>query len=452
VITASHNPPEYNGYKVYWSDGGQIVPPHDEGIIRQVRKVTSLKEVKWISREEAENRGLLNWLGPEVDEAFLEAVAAQLVQPDVVHQAADRLGVVYTPLHGSGVTLVPRALERMGITRLDVLASQREPDPEFSTVETPNPEEKAALELAIERAKETGAALVIGTDPDCDRMGVAFRDSSGEFTLLNGNQIGSILCHYLLDQLSRKGALPPRPVIIKTIVTTDLQRAIAESYGAEIVEVLTGFKYIGEQIRLFEEEADGRNFVFGGEESYGYLAGTHARDKDAVVSSQLITEIAAWCFTQGKTLGDYLDDIYRKFGVYLESLRSLTLKGKKGSEQIRSLMERFRTKTPQRISAVKVVACWDLKRGERLDFNTGATTRTDLPSSDVLVFYLEDNSKITMRPSGTEPKVKFYFGVSAPVAESGDLQRVKAEARRSLTRLENDFMQLVQECLGETGN
>jgi len=447
VITASHNPPEYNGYKVYWSDGGQVVPPHDTGIIEEVRRISSLEEVKWISRSEAESRGLLEWLGPEMDEAFLQAVAGQAVQPEVVRRAAENFGVVYTPLHGTGGTLVPQALERLGVTRLDVLASQRDPDPEFSTVESPNPEEKAALELAIARAGETGAKLVIGTDPDGDRMGIAWRRADGEYELLNGNQIGSLFCHYLLSRLAQKNALPPRPLVIKTIVTSELQRAIAENFGVQVIDVLTGFKYIGEQIRLLESRKDGPNFICGGEESYGYLIGTHARDKDAVVSSQMIAEIAAWCQDRGKTLGDYLDEIYSEFGVYLESLRSLTLKGKQGAEQIGRLMENFRNRVLKEISASPVVGSWDLASGMRTDLVSGSRTKTDLPSSNVLVFYLEDGSKVTMRPSGTEPKIKFYFGVVRPVGSAEDVAAAKEEARGRLSRLEADFMALVEERL-----
>ena len=447
VITASHNPPEYNGYKVYWSDGGQVVPPQDKGIIEQVRRVTSLEQVKWISRKEAEHKDLLEWLGPEIDEDFLAAVAGQAVQPEVVRRVADNLGVVYTPLHGTGVTLVPQALERLGVTRLDVLASQREPDPEFSTVESPNPEEKAALELAIARAEQTGAKLVIATDPDGDRMGIAYRRTDGEFELLNGNQIGSLFCHYLLGRLSEKGALPPNPVIIKTIVTSELQRAIAESFGVKVIDVLTGFKYIGEQIRLFEAEKDGPSFICGGEESYGYLVGTYARDKDAVVSSQLIAEIAAWCENQGKTLGDYLDEIFRAFGVYLESLRSLTLKGRQGAEQIGRLMKVFRDRAPEQICGTPVVGCWDLASGLRTDLVTGKQTKTDLPSSNVLVFYLEDKGKVTMRPSGTEPKIKFYFGIVRPVGPSEEVAAARSQAKERLSRLEEDFMSLVEEAL-----
>ena len=443
VITASHNPPEYNGYKVSWSDGGQIVPPHDKGIIEEVRKVKSLGQVKWMPREQAEQKGLLRWIGPDLDQAYLDQVAAQIVQQDVVQAAADSLKIVYTPLHGTGVTMVPRALERMGLKKVEVLESQRDPDPDFSTVESPNPEEKAALKLAIERAGEIGAQLVIATDPDGDRMGMAYCEKNGDYILLNGHQIGSIFCHYLLDRLSSIGKLPARPVIIKTIVTTELQRAIAESYGAELIEVLTGFKYIGEQMHLMEKESSGRTFIFGGEESYGYLAGTYARDKDAVVSSQLAAEIAACCATQGKTLGDYMDDIYCKYGYYLEEGKSLTLKGREGAEKIAGLMEHFRTRTPAKVSGRKVEGIWDLIPGEKMNIKTGEKVKTDLPRANVLVFSLEDNGRIAMRPSGTEPKIKFYFALKKDAGE-GLLQEVKEHTRQELDKLESDFMALVE--------
>lgn len=447
VITASHNPPEYNGYKVCWSDGSQIVPPHDTGIIEEVRKIKSMSEVKWISREEAEARGLLVWLGPEVDEAFLDAVKEQMIQPEVVREQADRLGVVYTSLHGTGVTMVPRALERMGLRKVDVLESQRVPDPEFSTVESPNPEEKAALDLAIKRAGETGAQLVLGTDPDGDRMGLAFRNADGRFELLSGNQIGSILCHYVLSMRSSRGTLPGKPVVVKTIVTTELQRAIAESFGAEVIDTLTGFKYIGEQIRLLEEEGRGRRYVFGGEESYGYLIGTHARDKDAVVSSQMIAEIAAWLLGRGKTLGDYIDEIYGIYGVYLESAASLTLKGIEGANKIAGLLAHFRKTTPESIAGSRVRAVWDLEKNEMVETTTGARTKTDLPDANVLVFFLEDKGRVTLRPSGTEPKVKFYFTAVRPVESPSAVARAKEAAAGRLEELRKDFMGMVDRFL-----
>ncbi len=451
VITASHNPPEYNGYKVYWEDGGQVVPPHDQGIIREVRQVKSVREVRRLDREQAERQGLLEWLNQRVDHAFLEAVGRQVVDPELVRQEGDRLGVVYTPLHGTGVTMVPPALERMGLKRVEVLESQGQPDPEFSTVRVPNPEEREALSLAIERAQASGAELVLATDPDCDRVGIAYRARDGRFILPNGNQIGSMMCHYLLERLSQRGTMPARPVIVKTIVTTELQRAIAESYGAEVIDTLTGFKYIGEQIRLMEERQDGRRFVFGGEESYGYLVGTHARDKDAVVSSQLIAEVAAWCGSQGQTLGDYLDRLFARYGVYLESLRSLTRKGQRGGEEIGALMASFRRRSPERIAGARVTGVWDLQSGERRDLAAGRVERTALPSSNVLQFFLEDGSRVTMRPSGTEPKVKFYFGVRRPPNPEADVQAEKQAAGERLKALEEGFMQQVEESLAALG-
>ncbi|MFH1068059.1 MAG: phospho-sugar mutase [Candidatus Glassbacteria bacterium] len=443
VITASHNPPEYNGYKVSWTDGGQIVPPHDKGIIEQVRQVKALDQVKWISREEAESRGLLKWLDGEVDEAYLRAVAGQVIQPEVVRRAASRLKVVYTPLHGTGVTMIPRALERMGLTKVDVLESQRRPDSEFPTVKSPNPEEKAALDLAIARAGSTGAQLVIGTDPDCDRMGLAYRDGRGEYVLLNGNQIGSLLCHYVLSSHSGRGSLPARPVIIKTIVTTDLQREIADSFGAEIVETLTGFKYIAEQIKILEEEGGARTFLFGGEESYGYLAGTYTRDKDAVVSSQLICEAAAWCVDRGITLGDYLDEIYSAFGYFVESGVSLTLKGQEGARRISGLMDNFRGDRPDEISGSKLSACWDLLTNRRVSLADGSAVTTNLPEANVLVYFLEDGSKVSLRPSGTEPKIKFYFSVRSKVPAGAKLAETKKAGTERIVRLQEDFMKLV---------
>lgn len=443
VITASHNPPEYNGYKVSWTDGGQIVPPHDKGIIEQVRLIKALDQVKWISREEAEARDLLKWLDGEVDEAYLRAVAGQVIQPEVVRRAASRLKVVYTPLHGTGVTMIPKALERMGLTQVDVLESQRRPDSEFPTVKSPNPEEKAALDLAIARARSMGAQLVIGTDPDCDRMGLAYRDGRGEYVLLNGNQIGSLLCHYVLSSHAGRGSLPARPVIIKTIVTTDLQREIADSFGAEIVETLTGFKYIAEQIKIMEEEGGERTFLFGGEESYGYLAGTYTRDKDAVVSSQLICEAAAWCVDRGVTLGDYLDEIYSAFGYFVESGVSLTLKGQEGARRISGLMDNFRGNRPEEISGSKLSACWDLLTNRRVSLADGSAVTTNLPEANVLVYFLEDGSKVSLRPSGTEPKIKFYFSVRSKVPAGGKLAETKKAGTERIVRLQEDFMKLV---------
>ncbi len=446
VITASHNPPEYNGYKVSWTDGGQIVPPHDKGIIERVRAVTGLEQVKWMERDEAENQGLLSWLDSSVDEAFLNEVTARLVRPDIVAETADKVEVVYTPLHGTGVTMVPSALERAGFSRVVVLESQKTPDPEFPTVKSPNPEEKAALNLAIERAAQSGAQLVMGTDPDCDRMGLAYRTSAGEYKLLTGNQIGSIFCHYMLSQLSGTGRLPLKPVIIKTIVTTELQKEISASFGAEIIDTLTGFKYIAEQIELMEHDGSGREFVFGGEESYGYLAGTYTRDKDAVVSSQLAAEVTAWCVASGNTLGDYLDDIFRTFGYFAESQRALVLKGESGAEQIKSLIEHFRSSRPEQIGGVKVDGWWDLLRGERMLPGVSKADDPGLPRANVLIYYLAAGGKVAVRPSGTEPKIKFYFGIRQDVG-AGGLDAARKQGDSTLRKLEDGMMAEVEQLL-----
>jgi phosphoglucomutase len=446
VITASHNPPEYNGYKVSWTDGGQIVPPHDTGIIRRVRDVTGLEQVRWMEREQAEAQGLLVWLDSSVDEAFLNEVNARLVCPDIVAQQADKLEIVFTPLHGTAVTMVPPALERAGFSRVVVLESQKTPDPEFSTVESPNPEEKAALNLAIERAAESGAQLVMGTDPDCDRMGLAYRTADGDYKLLTGNQIGSIFCHYMLSQLSGQGRLPRKPVIIKTIVTTELQKEIADSFGAEIIDTLTGFKYIAEQIELLEHDGSGWEFVFGGEESYGYLAGTYTRDKDAVVSSQLAAEVTAWCVSKGVTLGDYLEEIFRTYGYFAESQRALVLKGESGAAKIKKLIEHFRSSRPAAIGGVEVAGWWDLLTGERMLPGASAADDPGLPRSNVLIYYLADGGKVAVRPSGTEPKIKFYFGIRQDVGSAG-LEVVRTQGDTRHRKLEDAMMAEVEQLL-----
>ncbi len=447
VITASHNPPEYNGYKVYWTDGGQIVPPHDKGIIEKVRAVTGLEQVKWIGREAAESQGLLSWLDSSVDEAFLSAVTARVVRPDIVAETADKVEIVYTPLHGTGVTMVPPALERAGFSRVVVLESQKTPDPEFSTVKSPNPEEKAALNLAIERAAESGAQLVMGTDPDCDRMGLAYRTAAGGgYELLTGNRIGSVFCHYMLSQLSGLGTLPRKPVIIKTIVTSELQKEIADSFGAQIVDTLTGFKYIAEQIEIMEHDGSGREFVFGGEESYGYLAGTYTRDKDAVVSSQLAAEVTAWCVSNGSTLGDYMDEIFRTYGYFAESQRALVLKGESGAARIKDLIEHFRGSRPASIGGVEVTGCWDLLSGERMLPGACCADRPGLPRSNVLIYYLADGGKVAVRPSGTEPKIKFYFGIRQDLGKGG-LDAARKQGDSTLRKLEDDLMAEVEQLL-----
>ena len=420
VITASHNPPEYNGYKVYGEDGCQLVPHQAEQVIACIRKVPSLAAVKRMSREEAEAAGLLVWLGEEADQAFADAVAAQAVQPEMLRGGAgDALKIVYTPLHGAGNMPVRRVLAQAGFGNVFVVPEQEQPDGEFSTVKSPNPEEHEAFKLAIELADRVGADIIIGTDPDCDRMGAVVRNHKGQYEVLTGNQAGAIMVYYLLSQKQAQGKLPANGAVIKTIVTSEMGADIARSFGCTVLNTLTGFKYIGEQITKFEQ--DGKYaFLFGYEESYGYLTGTYARDKDGVVAALLICEAAAYYKTQGKTLYDVLQDLYRHYGVYLEKLESRTLKGKDGLEKIGAIMEDWRSRPPAEIAGVRVDRVLDYAGG--LD---------GLPPENVLKFMLEDGSWFCLRPSGTEPKIKVYFAVRG-TDHSG--------AQEALQRLVQDVM------------
>lgn len=446
VVTASHNPPEYNGYKVYGPDGGQLTTQAANEVTRQIQAISSFDAVRKLTREEAEVRGLLVWIGDNIDRRFTEAVLAMRQRPDITKtmrglgshtqsnldqgsqgslgqsqvQGGQEQGdqgqssldqgqfrIVYTPLHGAGNRPVRSVLAAAGYS-VEVVAQQELPDPEFSTVESPNPEERAAFALALEAAEAANADLVIGTDPDCDRMGAVVREADGKYTILTGNQTGAILVHYLLEAMKERGALPPNPVIIKTIVTSDLGAVIAESYGVEVMNTLTGFKYIGELMTGFAETGS-HSFIFGYEESYGYLAGTHARDKDAVVASLLISEAAAYYKSRGQTLIDVLNDLYARFGTYLERMESRTLKGIEGVEQIRSIVDGWRTNPPTDVNGVAVNKLEDFAEG-----------LYGLPRENVIKCKLADGSWFCLRPSGTEPKIKFYFavkGTSMPDAE-----------------------------------
>ncbi len=448
VITASHNPKEYNGYKVYWSDGGQIVPPHDRSIIDRVNS-TSFSAVKTVPFAEAVSKKQITMLDDTVDNAYLDAVGEQIVQPEMCRQYAPQAKIVFTPIHGTGITLVPRALEQMGVTNLIIEPSQQEPDENFPTVDKPNPEESAALTRAVETARQHGADLVLATDPDGDRVGIAVRDPEGGYPLLNGNQIGSILMEYILAKRKEKHTLPPHPVVIKTIVTTELQRAIAAAHGIEMDEVLTGFKYIGEKIRLYEQHGTGdtpaKQFVFGGEESYGYLAGTYARDKDAVVASSLITEVYLYCLSRGITLLDYLDQIYEKYGYYRESLMTVTLTGFEGLERIQRIMSALRQDPPRAIGDYRTVSVWDVSSGKRKQLAEGTdrdVTEPQVPPSNVLVFELSDDMKITVRPSGTEPKIKFYLTVKQEITDA--LSTVKQRTSDILQRQEKAVSAIIE--------
>jgi len=433
VITASHNPSSYNGYKVYWDDGGQIVPPHDKGIIEEVRKV---KAVSALGEKQARDRGLLLSIDREIDEPYLDAVGKQSLRPDLVKREGRRLKVVYTPLHGSGAVPVSRALERMGIS-VRFVEEQKEPDGDFPTVEYPNPEEADALEMAIRLARRIKADLVMGTDPDSDRLGIAVPEH-GEFVLLTGNQLGSLLADYIFSTLHEQGRLPEKPALVKTIVTTDLQRRVAESYGAVCVETLTGFKYIAEQIRRFEAQEDGPAYVFGGEESYGYLVGTQVRDKDAVSAAAMTAEMTLYHLSRGSSLMERLKWIYRRYGYFQEVLVSSRFEGQEGFEKITALMEKLRSDPPEAWGGVAVRAIRDYQDGTTLYVDEGRRERdVDLPSSNVLQFVLEDQSRITARPSGTEPKIKFYASCCTP--PDVDLEQARSSVDARIERIRREL-------------
>lgn len=402
VITASHNPKEYNGYKVYDSDGGQICIDMANDIIAEVNKIDDYSIIKSVDFEEALSKNLITILDNEVDDEFIKAVKKQVLRQNTIDEYGKKLKIIYTPIHGTGNKPVRRVLNECGFENVMVVKEQELPDSNFSTVKYPNPEEKSVFNIAIEMAKSNGTDLIIGTDPDCDRVGVVVKDSSGEYVVLNGNQVGSLLVRYIVESLVEENKLPKNnPTIIKTIVTSELGAKIAKAYNVDCLNTLTGFKFIGEKIKAFEESND-RSFIMGYEESYGYLIGTHARDKDGVVSSLMICEMAAYYFSKGMNLYEALIDTYNKFGYYKEDLKSVTLKGIDGIKKIKEMMLYFRS--------VKIDNVADVKVDKILDYKDGVD---DLPKSDVLKFLLEDGSWIAIRPSGTEPKIKFYFGANS---------------------------------------
>ncbi|MCO4289255.1 phospho-sugar mutase [Clostridioides difficile] len=402
VITASHNPKEYNGYKVYDSDGGQICIDMANDIIAEVNKIDDYSTIKSIDFEEALSKNLITILDNEVDDEFIKAVKKQVLRQNIIDEYGKKLKIIYTPIHGTGNKSVRKVLNECGFENVMVVKEQELPDSNFSTVKYPNPEEKSVFNIAIEMAKNNGTDLIIGTDPDCDRVGIVVKDSSGEYVVLNGNQVGSLLVRYILESLVEENKLPKNnPTIIKTIVTSELGAKIAKAYNVDCLNTLTGFKFIGEKIKAFEESND-RSFIMGYEESYGYLIGTHARDKDGVVSSLMICEMAAYYSSKGMNLYEALIDTYNKFGYYKEDLKSVTLKGIDGIKKIKEMMLYFRS--------VKIDNVADVKVDKILDYKDGVD---DLPKSDVLKFLLEDGSWIAIRPSGTEPKIKFYFGANS---------------------------------------
>ena len=411
VITASHNPREYNGYKVYWEDGAQITPPHDKNILAEVAKVTDFSQVKTMMKSEAEAAGLYHTIGKEMDDRYMEELKKQSIHPEIIKAMAKDIKIVYTPLHGTGNLPVRRVLKELGFENVYVVKEQELPDGNFPTVSYPNPESPKAFELALKLAKEVDADIVLATDPDADRLGVYAKDTkTGEYVSFTGNMSGMLIAEYILREKKANGTLPANGALVETIVTTDMAKAIAKAYGVKLIEVLTGFKYIGEQIKFFEQQ-NSYEYVFGLEESYGCLAGTYARDKDACVAVMMLCEVAAWCKSNGITLWDDMLSLYGKYGYYKEGLETMTLKGMDGAEKIQSMMNEMRNNPPKKIGAWDVLALRDYKKDTRTDMTGGEVTPTGLPESNVLYYELSNNAWCCVRQSGTEPKIKFYFGV-----------------------------------------
>ena len=412
MITASHNPPEYNGYKVYWEDGAQITPPHDNGIISEVLAITDYHDVKTMSKEDAIAQGLYVSFGTEIDDKYMVELKKQIIHQDVIDEMADKFTIVYTPFHGTGNLPVRRVLKELGFKNVFVVPEQEAPDPDFTTLEYPNPEDPKAFKLALELAKEKDADIVLATDPDADRLGIYAKDlKTGEYVGFTGNMSGMLIGEYILRERQATGTMPANPAFVTTIVTTNMAKRVADKYGLYYKEVLTGFKYIGEQIKIYEENNQSHNYVFGLEESYGCLAGTHARDKDAIVAVMCLCELAAFYKKQGKSVWDAMIDMYEEYGYYKEGQYSITMKGKEGAGQIAALMEKLRSNPPKEFGSFKVEEFRDYKTGKTLNMATGAEGTTGLPESNVLYFALDNDAWCCARPSGTEPKIKFYMGV-----------------------------------------
>ncbi len=423
VITASHNPAEYNGYKVYWEDGAQITAPKDKEIIQEVKAITDFSEAKTMSKEEALRQGLLISIGKEIDDKYMHELKKLVLHP--ISEEGRKLKIVYTPLHGTGNLPVRRILKELGFEQVYVVPEQELPDSEFSTVGYPNPEDPKVFALAKKLAEEVGADLILATDPDSDRLGIQVRNPEGEFVLFNGNMTGALLAEYEFSQMAEKGILPLNAALVKTIVTGNISDRIAEHYQAKLIEVLTGFKYIGEQIKGFKETGS-YEYVFGYEESYGCLIGTHSRDKDAIVAVMALCEAAAYYQGKGISLYEQMERIYQKYGYYKEDLVSVTLKGIEGIEKIKEIMKSYRSKPPKRAGDYEILRIRDYLEDTITDTRTGAVTPTGLPKSDVLYFELEEDAWCAIRPSGTEPKIKLYFGVKGSNMEEAEarLQRL----------------------------
>lgn len=434
VITASHNPSEYNGYKVYWEDGAQITAPKDSLIINEVNSITDFGTLKTMDKDEAIKAGLYNVVADEVDDAYIAELKKQVINPDVVKEMGDKLVAVYTPLHGTGNIPARRVLKEIGLNKVFVVPEQELPDGDFPTVGYPNPEDPKAFELALKLADEVNADVVLATDPDADRLGVYAKDSAtGKYMSFTGNMSGMLIAEYILSEKKAKGILPKNGALIKTIVTTNLADVVAKEYNVKLIEVLTGFKYIGEQIKLFEQNHS-YEYVFGFEESYGCLVGTHARDKDAIVAVMMLCEAAAYYKKQGLTLWDQMLRIYEKYGYFKETLVSITKKGKEGLAEIQGMLDKLRSNPPKEIGGYKVLETRDYNNNTVTKAD-GTVTETGLPKSNVLYFDLEDNAWCCARPSGTEPKIKFYMGVKGNSFDDADAK---------LEKLKNDMMAIVE--------
>ena len=417
VVTASHNPPEYNGYKVYWEDGAQVTAPYDRQIIEEVKAIRDYHTVKTMPKDQAQEKGLYQVIGKEIDDAYMAELKKQIIHPEVIAEVADDIKIVYTPLCGTGNVPARRILSELGFKHVYVVPEQENPDPNFTTLDYPNPEDPKAFTYALRLAKEKDADIVLATDPDADRLGVYAKDSrTGEYVSFTGNMSGMLIAEYILRERTAVGTMPQNPALVTTIVTTNMTRPITQAYNVRLIEVLTGFKFIGEQIKLFERTGS-NNYVFGLEESYGCLAGTHARDKDAIVAVMCLCEVAAYCKKHGMTLWDMMLETYKKYGYYKESQYTITLKGIDGSRQIAEIMDKLRGNPPKAFGSRQILKFRDYETDRVVDMVTGQEGKTGLPKSNVLYFELPDDEWCCARPSGTEPKIKFYMGVKGSSLE-----------------------------------
>ena len=430
VCTASHNPKEYNGYKAYWSDGGQLVPPHDKAVIAEVEKIGDVNDVKWSGGESN-----ITIIGQELDEAYIQMVKSLSVYPEVIQQQKD-LKIVYTPIHGTGIKLVPPVLKAFGFENVTIVDEQATPDGNFPTVVYPNPEESEAMSIGLKKAKELDADILCGTDPDADRVGIAVKDTSGNWVLMNGNQTAVLAFNYMIESRKEKGLQKPNDMVVKTIVTTNLIDVIAKKAGVTCYNLLTGFKWIAELIR---EKEGQENYIVGGEESYGLMIGDKVRDKDAVSAVALLCEMAAYEKSKGRSLYEKLIDLYTQFGYYQEDLISITKKGRNGQQEIADMMEGFRKNPPKELAGSKVVELLDYEKRVKTDLVTGQTEEIALPKSNVLQFITEDGSKISARPSGTEPKIKFYFSVNTQLASAGQFAEAQQKAKEKIRQIISDM-------------